>query len=262
MPLAVHESIVPGRSPQEQLEALQALRIAGIEVSATGLSARVPEIATASQQTGVRVAAVCLGPQHDFIAPDLDEREAAINALRQACADAVDLGAAHVVLVPHTGPSRMPDLRPYQSAAELESQMMIRLLRTVSDLAYALGIELDYMPTTRQHSSFLHTLAQAVWFREKINASQYIKIAVNLRHMSFEESDLLGSLQANLAHIGYIQLAEQNHRLPGAGETDFAALAEVLQDYEGWLSLSLAASCDWAALPASLLYLREMGLAL
>jgi sugar phosphate isomerase/epimerase len=153
----------------------------------------------------------------------------------------------------------MPDLRPYQSPIELESQMMIRLLRTVSDLAYAMDVELDYLPVNRYLSSFLNRLDQAALFREKIKTHPYVKVAANLCHCAIEEADWLGALQANLPHIGYLQVAEHNGRLPGQGMLDFAALASILDDYPGWLTLCAEADCDWNEIPASLDYLREAG---
>ena len=54
-------------------------------------------------------------------------------------ADAVDLEAEYVSFVPHFGATAMPDLTPYQTPLDLEKEMMIWLLRTVSDLAYAMG---------------------------------------------------------------------------------------------------------------------------
>jgi sugar phosphate isomerase/epimerase len=259
MQLAIQEAILPGRSPLERFETACALGLRGIEVQAEGLTARVPALVEAMQQTGLRVAAVHMGRRDGYIAPELAEREAAIDALRQACADAVDLGADHVILVPHYGPSRMPDLRPYQSPIELEAQMFIRLLRSVSDLAYALEIELDTLPVCQQDSNFLNRLDQAVMFREKINASQYIKIAVNLYHMAVEERDWLAALQQHRAHIGYIQLAEQNQRLPGQGNLDYPALAASLQGYAGWLCLSAAQSAARSDIEASLDYLQQAG---
>ncbi len=255
MPLAIQETIVPGQSLLEQFETARRYGVQGVEVLAEGLTERVPALVEAIQQTGLRVAAVHMGQRDGYIAPDLAERESAINALRQGCADAVDLGADHVVLVPHYGPTRMPDLRPYQSPIELESQMLIRLLRTVSDLAYALGIELDYLPVNREETSFLTRVTQAVRIRKEINASRYIKIAVNLYHMAREEDDWLDALRQNLEHIGYIQL---DQRLLRQERCDFPALAEALRGYEGWLCLSGAAS--EAEIEASLHSLREVGL--
>ena len=259
MQLAIQETMIAGESPLEKFERAREAGLAGIEVEAEGLTERVPALVEAIQQTGVRVAAVHMGRQDGYIAPELAEREAAINRLRQAFADGVDLGAAHVVFVPHFGPTRMPDLRPYQAPIELEAQMMIRLLRTVSDLAYAMDIELDFMPVCQAESSFLNRLEQGAVLREKIKLHKYVKMAANVSQTVLEEPDWLAALGLNLAHIGYLQVTEAEEQLPGQGRLDFAALAALLGDYEGWVTLASRSDCPWTEVEQSLEYLQQQG---
>jgi sugar phosphate isomerase/epimerase len=256
MPIAVQEHLLHGRSIMDKWANAHAYGLDGVEVNAENLTARVPEIAAAIEATGVRVAAVNLGRRDGYLSPERDEREAAISAMRQAMADAVDLNAAHVIFVPHFGSPRMPDLTPYRAPIELDAEMMIWLLRTVSDLAYAMGIELDMMPVNHYETYFMTRLEHAVRFRRKIKDHAHIKIAANLFHTALEESDWLGTLREHRAHIGYIQLSEHNSRLPGQGVLDFSALADTLGDYEGWLTCACEHS-DGADLSASLDYLRN-----
>lgn len=258
MRIAVQESLLPGGTVRERFEHARALGIQGVEVMADDLTTRVPEIAEAALETGIQIAAVYMHRRDGYISPQPAEREAAISALRQAMADAVDLGAGHVVFVPHYGPTRMPDLTPYRAPVELEAEMMIWLLRTVSDLAYALDIELDMLPVNRYESYFMNRLEHAVRFRDRIKAHPHIRIAANLFHLTMEERDWLAALQQHLPHIGYIQLAEQNCLLPGQGMLDFSALAQVLSGYEGWLTCTCRDSA-LADLESSLNYLRQAG---
>src|SRR5690606_4270134 len=263
MRIAVQENMLSGRSVRDKFEQARILGLNGVEVAASGLAERVPEIAEAALATGVRVAAVNMGRRDGYLAPERAEREAAIGALRQAMADAVDMGAEHALFVPHFGPPRVPDLAPYRAPVELEGEMMVWLLRTVSDLAYAMGIELDMLPVNRYETYFMTRLEHAVHFRRKIKEHAHIRIAVNLFHAAQEEMDWLAALRDHLPHIGYIQLAEQNHCLPGQGVLDFSSLARVLQDYDGWVTCA----CDsdmtpTADLRASLDYLRQAGFVL
>jgi sugar phosphate isomerase/epimerase len=254
MPIAAQEHLLSGRTIMDKWMNARALGLEGVEVKAQNLTARVPDIAAAIEATGVRVAAVNLGQSDGYLSPERDTREAAISAMRQAMADAVDLNAAHVIFVPHFGSARMPDLTPYRSPIELDAEMMIWLLRTVSDLAYAMDIELDMMPVNHYETYFMTRLEHAVRFRRKIKDHAHIKIAANLFHTALEETDWLGTLREHLPHIGYIQLAEHNCRLPGQGVLNFTALASVLSDYSGWLSL--ACEHPEADPKASLDYLR------
>ncbi|MAS37172.1 MAG: hypothetical protein CL610_24440 [Anaerolineaceae bacterium] len=260
MQIAVAEHLLRGRSVEEKFEQARALGFDGVEVQAVDLTERVPVLAEAVVATGVPVAAVHMGQQDGWIAPELAEREAAIGVLRQAMADAVDLNAGHVIFVPHFGRTRMPDLTPYRAPVELEAEMTIWLLRTASDLAYALGIELDMLPVNHYESSFLNRIEHAVQLRRKIKEHAHIKIAANLYHLAMEEGDGLAVLRDHLSHIGYVQLAEQNGRLPGQGMIDYAALAQALRGYDGWATCTCHHR-DPTDLAASLQYLREHGIA-
>ena len=263
MKLAVQEHLLSGRSVADKLRHAQALGLTGVEFSAVGLTERVPEIVTALEQTGMSAAAVNLGKRDGYLSPVLAERENAIDAMRQAMADALDLGANHVVFVPHFGGPRMPDLTPYRSPIELEAEMMIWLLRTVSDLAYAIGVELDMLPVNHYESYFLNRLEQAAFFRRKVKDHAHVKVAVNLFHMALEEANVLNALREHGKHIGYIYLSDHNDGLPGEGVTDFAAIQAVLHEigYDGWLTLTCAdQQAHQANISASLDYLRGSGL--
>jgi sugar phosphate isomerase/epimerase len=267
MQLAIQETMLPGRSTLDRLEYAARLGLAGVEFDAGNLTARVPEVAAALGHTGITAAAVNLGRQAGYLSPEMAEREAAIGRLRQAMADAVDIGAAHVIFVPHFGGPRMPDLTPYRSPVELEGEMLVWLLRTVSDLAYAIGVELDILPVNRYETYFLNRLEQAVFFRRKIRDHPHVKIAAALFHMALEEADITAALRQHAGHIGYLYLADHNGRLPGQGMIDFAAVAAALHDggYAGWLTLAASPPGEnlprlAAELPGSLDCIREAGL--
>lgn len=257
MKFAVQEHLLSGRSVVDKLKHAQALGLNGIEFFAEGLTERVPEIVAALEQTGLQVAAVNLGRRDGYLSPLLVEREQAISTMRQAMADALDLGAYHVVFVPHLGAPRMPDLTPYRAPIELDSEMMIWLLRTVSDLAYAIGVELDMLPVNHYESYFLNRLDQAAFFRRKIKDHAHVKVAANLFHLALEEPDIIGALREHAKHLSYVYLADHNGRLPGQGMMDFAAVTTVLREieYDGWLTftcndqyaptVNIAASLDY-----------------
>jgi sugar phosphate isomerase/epimerase len=266
MKFTILESLLRGRSVAERLAHAQSLGITGVEFSSIGLSERVPEIVAGLEHTGLRASAVNLMGVDGYLSPVLAERERAISQMRQAMADAIDLGAAHVVFVPHYGETRMPDLTPYRAAIELESEMMIWLLRTVSDLAYAIGVELDMLPVNHYESYFLNRVGQAAFFRRKIKDHAHVKIAANLFHMAMEEGDSIATLREYGKHLGYVYLSDSNCRLPGQGSTDFRAVAAVLREveYDGWLTLMCAdqLTVDGAHIRASLDFLKTCGLSL
>lgn len=270
MPIALQEDMLPGRTVRERLENARRLGFAGVEFWAEGLTARVPEISEALSVTGLRAAAVNIGPHVGYLSPEQREREQAIGRMRQAMADAVDLMAEQVIFVPHLGGPKMPDLTPYRGASELEAEMMIWLLRTVSDLAYALGVVLSMQPVNRYESTFLNRLEQAAVFRKKIKDHEHIKIAANLFHLSLEEDSIYEALRDHAAGVAYLHICDHNRRLPGQGLIDFEALAAVLKSvgYSGWLTLECgrpgsnqpSANRFYAEIPASLTLLQKSGL--
>lgn len=256
---AVQEHLLPGRSTSERFEAAAGLGFQGVEVLSHRLTDRVPELAEAISRTGVAVAAVSRGRRAGYLSPLLTEREQAISELRQAMTDAVDLDAAHVIFVPGVGPSQMPDLTPYRAPVELDAEMYIWLLRTVSDLAYAIGVELDMLPLNHYETDFLNTVQQAVYFREKIRNHPHVKIAVNTYHLLLETHDPAAALRASGTHLGYVQLADSSGGLPGQGVLDFGSVASSLHEagYTGWLTL---AGRDMGDLRAALDHVQAAGL--
>jgi len=269
MKFAIQEHLLPGRTTLERCQRAKKLGFAGIEVQAEGLEARLYELAAAVDTSELRVSAVHLGKLDGYLSPHLEKREAAIAGMRQAMALAVDLQAEHVIFVPQWGAPTTPNLTPYRSREEIASELMIWLLRTVSDLAYALGVTLDMQPRHRYHTSFMNTLAQAIRFSDEIKNHPHIRIAPVLFDLALEESDVAESLRQYGDRIGYLALSDSNGRLPGQGLLNFAEVASALKqhEYNGWLCISAEESVTtndpyllYDALPTCLVHLRNAGL--
>jgi sugar phosphate isomerase/epimerase len=237
--LAIQEDMLSGKTIQERLSNAKRLGLSGVEFWADGLDVRLPDIVTALQETGLAVSGINLGLSDGYLSPDLETRETAIGRMREAMATAIDLEADYVSFVPHYGKSNMPDLTPYSSPADLQKEMMIWLLRTVSDLAYAMGTMLVMQPVNHYESSFMTRMDQAKFFRKKIKDHPDVKIAPNLFHMAMEEDDLMVSLQQYQDDIGVIYLADSNRRLPGQGFLPWDTIGNTLKamEYDDWLVL-------------------------
>lgn len=237
--LAIQEDMLPGRRIDEQIANAQQLNLTGVEFWAEGLTERIPEIADALQARDIAACGVNLGRWDGYLSSDLATRELAIGRMRQAMADAVDLDAEYVSFVPHFGTTTMPDLTPYQTPLDLEKEMMIWLLRTVSDLAYAMGVQLVMQPINRYETHFMNRVEQAKYFRKKIKDHPHVTIAPNLFHMALEEDDICETLTTYQEDIGMIYVADSNRRLPGNGLIPFQQIGDTLKamSYEGWLVL-------------------------
>ena len=174
--------------------------------------------------------------------------------------------------MPHYGANQQPDLTPFKTPIEIEYELMVWLLRGVSDLAYAIGVDLYMQPVNRYETHFMNRVEQAVHFRRQIKDHPHVKVAANLFQMALEEmmpiDSLRTALQAEANDIGIIYLADSNRRLPGHGLLDFKAVMGVLKDcaYQGWLTLECGTpghnqeyANDFAdALPARLAWLRQL----
>ncbi len=237
--LAIQEDMLPGRTIHERLSNAKRLGLSGVEFWADDLGQRVPDIVDALEKTSLSACGVNLGMSDGYLSADLDTREQAIGKMRQAMADAVDLEADYVSFVPHYGKSDMPDLTPYSTKIDLQKEMMIWLLRTVSDLAYAIGTLLVMQPVNHYETDFMTTVAQAKFFRKKIKNHPDVKIAPNLFHMTLEEDNLLDTLSSHADDIGMLYIADSNRRLPGQGFLPWDKIGTTLKtmDYKGWLVL-------------------------
>jgi len=237
--LAIQEDMLPGRTVHERLANAKRLGLAGVEFWANDLGQRVPDIVDALEQTGLSACGVNLGMSDGYLSADLATREDAIGKMRQAMADAVDLDAQYVSFVPHYGASDMPDLTPYSIPTDLQKEMMIWLLRTVSDLAYAIGTQLVMQPVNHYETDFMTTVAQAKYFRKKIKDHEHVKIAPNLFHMALDENNITDTLTDHKDDIEVIYLSDSNRRLPGQGFLPWSQIGETLKrmDYDGWLVL-------------------------
>ncbi len=267
MLIAIQEDMLMGESLLDKFERAAELGVDGIEFWGRGLTERVPEIAAAALQTGVRAAAVNHGGSLGRLLDPLPaERERALAALRQSICNAVDIGAAGVIVVPHFGAPVLPDLMPYMTAAQLEIELFYTHLRTLSDYSEAMGVDLYVEPINRYETHLLNRLEQAAQITRRLDHPR-VKIVADLFHMALEEADIPAAIRDHADCIGHVHLADNNRRLPGQGMTDFAAAADALNavGYTGWAAYECGrpSSNDpaeyHADLPESLALLRSVG---
>src|SRR6266853_908008 len=84
---------------------------------------------------------------------------------------------------------------------------------------------------------YLNTSAQALALLDEVGAAN-LKLQYDLFHMRIMGDDLAKSLEANLARIGHMQVADVPDRHePGTGEIDFPPLFDLIDrlGYKGWI---------------------------
>lgn len=234
--LALPEHLLPGDTTAARLRQAEHMGIAGVEFSATGLGERVDEICAVLKDSAVQAATVRLGTDYNFISADEPTRQRALDAVRHAMTDAVDIGASGVVLVPHTGDSLgLPDLMPLKAPIQIAVELMVLHLRTLSDLAYVFGVKLYLQPLNPYESAFLNRLEQGVELLRRIKFSRHVMLAADTYHATTSEGNPLHALEDCSKSIGHVYLSENNGKLPGNGSVDFAAVRQHLGDSaSGW----------------------------
>lgn len=270
MQIAIQEHLLPGKTLTERYTRAKDLGFDAVELWADDLETRLYDVAQALNTAQLPVAAINIGRRDGYLSPEMTAREAAISYMRQVMATAVDFHAEHVIFVPHWGDLATPDLTPLRSSQELSYDLMVWLLRTVGDLAYALGVTLHMQARSRFDTQFMNTIGQAGKFCQEIKDYPYVRIAPRLFDMALEEQDIFAALQEQGERIGYLHLCDSNGRLPGQGLLDFEKVGQTLQaiGYDGWLTIAggdpqndpLAPYAVFDGLPASLDHLRACGL--
>lgn len=268
MRIAIQEDMLPGRTILEKFERAKSLGVQGIEFWGRDLAAKVEDIIDAIERTGVRAATVNHGRQGRILDADPLERERGLEQLRSSITCAADIDAEGVIFVPHFFSPSMPDLSPYMSAVELEAEMLHMHLRTLSDYADAMSINLYVEPINRYETHFLNRLEQAARVATRINHPR-VKIVADLFHMALEETNSVTAIKTHADVIGHVHLADSNRRLPGQGLTQFAQIAAALKEinYAGWAAFECGNPGDNAAasqtylsdFPASLELLKQGG---
>jgi len=268
--LSIQEGLLPGKTVEERLAAAGHLNIDAVEFPAADLDARLPRIAEALDANGIKASGINMGRQDGCLSADVARRAAAVDALREALTCAFDLEADYVTFVPQCGETDLPDLTPYASPMELQKELLIWLLRGVSDLADAMDVRLALQPLNHYETSFITRLDQAVHFRRQVDDHPKITVAANLYHMALEEDDLVAALRQHNDDISLVYLSENNRRLPGQGILPFSAIGEALTEmaFDGWLVLEGLEATDnperarqsFQELPGSIQFLRGAGL--
>ena len=264
--IAIGEHLLPGATLDQGLSAARQLGFAGIEFAADGLDDRIDDIESALRRHGLSACGINMGRDQGWLSADRDKRDRAADRLRRALACALDLEAEYVAFVPQYGESDLPDLTPFASPMDLQKELLIWLLRGVSDLAEAMDCALALLPVNRSETTFLTRIEGAAFFRREVGDHPNIMIAADACHASLEEADWLASLKTQHEAISAIYLRDDNGSPPGQGALPFAALGDMLSsvDYPGWLVLAGAAASGepaQAELSACLAFLRRCKLA-
>jgi hypothetical protein len=226
MKLAFRETPLQGDALPNQLAWACAQGAHGIEFAydAGAFDARIFAVFYVIQHMPLEVSAIHLsyGAHNGLLSEDTDTRETALHHLRGALAAATDLATVGAVFVPqyHTAPLD-------EAQAKLEHELLVWLLRTNSDLAYALGTQLLIHAMPQPHTFRRNTLASVAAYRRIINNHPQVWLAGH----DIDSADL----HAHLAEtrVIYTDTLAQAHAL--LAQPAIAAA-------EGWVTVTQSAS--------------------
>ena len=235
--LAIQEDMLPGPALADRFAQAASLGFQGIEFWSETLSAQEREIRELLGKDGVVAASINNGRRSRFLDPDPAERSRALGELVEAIQIAGRIGAAGVVFVPHFFDPLLPDLSPWMSAEDVERGLLRAQLAGLAEQADRAGVQLWVEPVNRYETHLLNRLEQAASLIEPLGHAR-LGIVADVFHMALDEPDPAGAIRSHPAAVGHVHLADSNRRLPGQGNTDFAAILAALEaiEYQGWLA--------------------------
>ena len=236
MKLSIREDMVPGETVPEELAWLERVGLDGMELHTASMQIPRDELVSIFAGSSVNASAIEGIPK--LLDPDPAVRAAAKEEIRARLDLAARLGAVGVLVVPQFGRRpALPDLTPYRTAAELETELFVAQLTELAPAARAAGVSLFQEPLNRYEAYLVNRLEQGAAFGERVGPE--IGVMADFFHMNIEEADIAASIRAAGDRVVYVHAADSNRIQPGKGHLDFrpgfAALKAI--GYDGWIAI-------------------------
>jgi sugar phosphate isomerase/epimerase len=235
MKLAVRESMVPGATLEEKLSCLKRCGYDGIELTNAETMKR-HDLVPVVHQSGLGVST--LAGITTLLDPDPKVRAGAVDLLKSWLEVTAALNGVGVIVVPIFGRPVLPDLSPYKTPVELETELLLAELKAIAPFVEKVGSTVIIEPLNRYETHFVNRLEQGVTLCEAVG-SPVVRIMADFFHMHIEEADIPTSIRAAGQQIVYVHVADSNRVQPGRGHLDlrpgFAALKAV--GYDGYFGI-------------------------
>ena len=220
MKLGSQEGLVPGKDLAEKLDNLAAYGYDGIEFGGGDLENRQDDIIKATENHQVKPSAVCAGYPGMLLDSDPHERGRTIAGIRTLLKAAANIGAVGLVVVPAFGAPQIKDLSPYKTARQVETELLVHILKDLGGYAQEVGSIILLEPLNRYETHFMRTLSDGVEICKQVG-SPNVAIMADFFHMSIEERNIADSIKACGDYVKHVHLADSTRELPGYGHTDF-----------------------------------------
>lgn len=261
MKISCQEGLAPGSSFAEKLKNLEAYGFDGVELNGGQLQpgAGLEERKAALKDSPVKASSICGGSPAELIHPQGDRRRKCSDALKYMLDVAAELGAKGPITVPiFNGNDRIPDLSPYKSRAELEKELLIKMLQDLGPFAEQRGVAVLLEPLNRYEANSLSRIEDAAAICRTVGSG--VRVMADFFHMHIEQTNTPAAIEACGTTIGHVHLADNTRQEPGTGDIDFKAGFAALRKigFNGYMAFECGLSGPAAeALPRSVEYLRR-----
>jgi len=260
--LAIQENRVPGNTLAERVALAEDMGFEGIEFWGADIGERVSEIQNAFGGRKIRPSTICAGYQGALIHADPKERVAAREGILQRLKIAGELGMVGLIVVPGFQRHKtVPDLSPWKTDRELETELLVAQLQQMAPEAERTGAVILLEPLNRYESHFLNRQMDAVAICKRVG-SPSVQVMCDFFHMNIEEYNTAETLRQVGAYCKHVHLADNTRQEPGSGSIDFRAGFAALKDigFSGYMAYECG-FCDYpnheGRLRRSVAYLRS-----
>src|SRR3990167_2609002 len=163
----------------------------------------------------------------------------------------VDQAIAYAKVLGNTQINCLAGIRPQGFDCASVEQCFVDNLKFAADKLEQAGIKLvmEAINTRDIPGFYLNNTKQALAIREQVGSSN-LYLQYDIYHMQIMEGDLARTVEANLAAINHVQLADNPGRNePGTGEINYRFLFEHLDriGYQGWIGCEYKPATTTAA---------------
>jgi D-psicose/D-tagatose/L-ribulose 3-epimerase len=181
------------------------------------------------ENAGIGSVSFCaaMGPDRDLIDPDPKVRQNGVDYLK-ACMDGLEImGGKNFV-----GPFYSAVGRTWQQTAEErenDMQILVEILRELSEYAAGKGIVLGVEPLNRFETSFITTAEQVIELVDRVDHPA-CKVMLDTFHMNIEEDSMGDAIRAVGSRLIQVHSNENNRGTPGKGHVPWQEVAQALKD--------------------------------
>ncbi len=173
-----------------------------------------------------------LNPAIDITSPDQSIRQAGITHLRACLEGAVVLGSPVLGGVTYAPWAQFPP----QDEMLARRRQCILSLREVASIATDAGVVVGLEILNRFEGYLLNTVEQGLALLAEVDHPA-IKLHLDTFHMHIEEDNTAVAIRLAGDQLGHFHCSENNRKRPGAGQIDWTAVKQALDDinYQGGL---------------------------